>query len=291
MQDVLYNNSMRKIKGLISLLRPELALSAGLCVLTGQILAYGGFPSLSTALLGFFGGFALSASALVFNDVFDLEVDRVNTPQRALPSGAVSPAEAVALGVGITLAGLAASYALGTVPFILAIPFWFIGFLYNWRFKKTGLPGNLMVSASVAITFIFGAASIEDPWNGVVWVFSLMAFFIDFGEEIAGDAMDMAGDSLLGSRSIALRKGRAYALRISAGLWVIAILLSYLPLIFGWLGWLYGIPMTLANLLIVFFTRRLLRAPDAKSGVQAMRGVYLSAILGIAAFLLGLFVG
>jgi len=33
------------------------------------------------------------------------------------------------------------------------------------------------------------------------------------------------------------------------------------------------------------------RAPDSKNGVQAMRGVYLSATLGIVAFLLGLFVG
>ena len=282
---------LKKIKGLISLLRPELAMAAGICVLTGQVLALGGFPPLPSALLGFFGGFALSASALVFNDVFDLEVDKINTPHRALPSGVVSPAEAVALGVGITLAGLAASAALGKITFILAIPFWFIGFLYNWRFKKSGLPGNLMVSASVAITFIFGAASMGDPWNGVVWIFSGIAFCIDLGEEIAGDAMDMAGDSLLASRSIALRKGKPFALRITTVFWGIAILLSYVPVLKGWLGWTYGIPMTLANLLIVYFTWRLWRAPDSKSGVQAMRGVYLSATLGMAAFLLGLFVG
>jgi geranylgeranylglycerol-phosphate geranylgeranyltransferase len=40
-----------------------------------------------------------------------------------------------------------------------------------------------------------------------VWTFSLMAFFVGLGEEIAGDAMDMEGDKQRGSRSIALLKG------------------------------------------------------------------------------------
>ena len=60
----------------------------------------------------------------------------------------------------------------------------------------------------MATTFIFGAITVGATWNVIVRVFSLMAFFIDLGEEIAGDAMDMEGDKKLGSRSIALIKGK-----------------------------------------------------------------------------------
>jgi hypothetical protein len=70
-----------------------------------------------------------------------------------------------------------------------------VGLAYNWRFKQAGLVGNLMVSSSVAITFILGAIAVGDPWNPVVWVFSLIAFGINLGEEIAGDAMDIEGRS------------------------------------------------------------------------------------------------
>ena len=139
-------------------------------------------------------GFALSAAALILNDYFDYEVDLVNHPDRPLPSGAVTRSDVLWLTAVTSLVGLLAALALGVSALIISIIFWLIGFLYNWRYKQTGLPGNLMVCASVGVTFILGAVTMHAPWNGVVWTFALMAFFIDLGEEIAGDAMDMEGD-------------------------------------------------------------------------------------------------
>lgn len=64
-----------------------------------------------------------------------------------------------------------------------------------------------MVSSSVAITFIFGGIVIGNPWNAIIWCFSVITFFIDLGEEVASDAMDMAGDKKINSRSIAISRG------------------------------------------------------------------------------------
>ena len=94
---------MRKLKGLIGLFRPELPFAAGICVILGEIVALGGLPPLREALLGFSTAFFISSSALILNDYFDLEVDMVNAPERALPSGAVSPAEAVVLTILATV--------------------------------------------------------------------------------------------------------------------------------------------------------------------------------------------
>ena len=77
----------QKARGILQILRPELPFAAGVCVILGEIVALGGLPPFREAMLGFVCGFFLSGSAIVLNDYFDLEVDRVNTPERPLPSG------------------------------------------------------------------------------------------------------------------------------------------------------------------------------------------------------------
>ena len=286
----MYNCSMimKKVKGYLSLLRPELAMAAGICVLTGQVLANGEFPSLGTAIPGFLCGFTLSGAALILNDVFDFEVDKINAPQRALPSGLISPKEAVVFTGLVSLIGLTCAGILGWPVFLVSILFWLMGILYNWRYKQSGLPGNLMVSTSVAITFILGAMTVNDPWNPIVWIFSAFAFFIDLGEEIAGDAMDMEGDKQRGSRSLALMKGKFFALRITVISWSLVILISAIPVLLGWMGPAYLILILLMDGLILFFGFRLLKSATPKEGRAAMRGVYLGATLGLAGFLLSL---
>ena len=272
---------------MIRLFRPELPLAAGVCVLAGQVLTTGTLPPLRTGLLGFICIFAISGSALVLNDYFDFEVDKINAPQRPLPSGAVSRVEALGLTVLATIIGLASAFALGLNALLISVFLWIIGFLYNWRFKQSGLPGNLMVSTSVALSFIFGAATMNEPWNKIVWVFSLMAFLLDLGEEIAGDAMDMAGDKKRNSRSIALLKGKAFALHISLILWGVMICLSFLPVIMGWLGISYLIIILLTDAMFVFFSVKLVKAQTPEAGRKAMRGIYLGATVFVIAFLVG----
>ena len=277
----------KRIGGLIRLFRPELPLAAGICVVTGQILAAGSLPPIRISLLGFFSVFCLSASALILNDYFDYEVDLINAPERPLPSGIVSRSDVIGLTVATTLAGLLAAYMLGFEALLVGIVFWVIGFLYNWRYKQSGLPGNLMVCASVAGTFIFGAVTMQDPWNKIVWIFSLIAFFIDLGEEIAGDAMDMEGDKKRGSRSIALIKGKPFALRVTVFLWGLVILLTFLPMLLGLTGLGYLFMILITDVVLVFFSIRLLKSQTPEAGRQAMRGAYLGATLGVFAFLVG----
>ena len=276
---------------MVRIFRPELPMAAWICVTTGQFLSSGRLPSMTTGILGFLCAFALSSSALILNDYFDYEVDLINAPDRPLPSGAVSRLDVIGLTVLTTLVGLSSALALGLTALLISILFWLIGFLYNWRYKQTGLPGNLMVSTSVGVTFILGAVTMQAPWNSIVWTFALMAFCVDLGEEIAGDAMDMEGDRKRGSRSIALLKGKRLALQITITLWCLVVLLSFLPAIMGWLGISYLIPILITDGWLIYFSFRLWKSQNPESGRRAMRGAYLGATLGIIAFLIGRFIG
>ena len=278
---------IKKIKAIVQLLRVDLSFAAGISVIVGEIVAVGGFPALNDVIPGFMVGFFISTSALILNDYFDIEIDEINRPTRPLPSGLIKPSEVILLSIITSVTGLAAAFLIGYIALFVAIIFWIIGFLYNWKFKRTGLPGNLMVSSSVAITFIFGGIVVGNPLNAIIWCFSAIAFFIDLGEEIASDAMDMVGDKEINSKSIAISMGKDAALKISAVLFGIVIFTSFIPVLFRWLGMVYLGMILFMDAIIVFSTFKLLKSRSVDEGRRYTRLIYLGATVGLIGFIIG----
>lgn len=274
-----------KVTALARLFRVELPFAAGACVILGQLLAAEGLPRLHELVLGFLSIFFISASALILNDYFDREIDKINAPERPLPAGLVTKREVVVLSVVVTLLGMIASALLGTTALLVTVGVWLVGVAYNWRFKRTGLLGNLMVSLSVGMTFIFGGIVAGHPTNVVVWWFAVVAMLIDLGEEIAADAMDCEGDKLIGSRSLAIVLGPRKALRISAGIFCLVALVSLVPFPFRWLEPIYLLPMLLMDAAILLPTFRLLD-PKSRDPRGLIRRIYLGALGSMLAFIL-----
>jgi len=276
---------MTRIKAILQLFRFELPLAAGVCTLLGAVISAGKLPPFGILLPGFLCVFFISSSAMISNDYFDLEIDRVNVPGRPLPSGRALPRDAILLTAITTSLGLAAAARIGLGALVVALIFWALGLFYNWKGKVTGLIGNLMVSACVGIMFIFGAIAVGAAWNPVIWTLGSLAFCFDLGEEIAADAMDEKGDRLRGSRSIAILKGKRAALSISGFLFGLFILISLLPVIFGWLGMLYLYLLPVMNGYIIFCTLKLLRSQTSQEGRAWIRWNYLGVSLCLLAFL------
>jgi geranylgeranylglycerol-phosphate geranylgeranyltransferase len=284
-------NLGQKVTGAIRIIRPELPLAAGMCVVLGELLALGKFPPVRSALSGLALGFFLSSSAMIFNDYFDLEVDRINSPERPLPSGLLTPQEAITLGILTALVSLGIAWSFHPFVAVLTLVVWLLGFLYNWKLKAAGLWGNLIVAVNVALTFIMGGIAVGQPWNKFVLAFGLIAFFFDLAEEIAGDAMDAEGDRKRASRSIAILKGKRTALNISAALFGLVILSTFFPVALGERSNYYLFPIVLMDALMVIFTIRLLKSQTPQAGRLAMRGLYITASLGLLAFLMGRYLG
>jgi geranylgeranylglycerol-phosphate geranylgeranyltransferase len=278
------SRAARRLRGLARLFRFELPLAAGLCVVLGQVLALGARPVPATMALGFAAIFCVSATALILNDWFDVETDRVNAPHRPLPSGEVSPRDALALSFIVAAVGLAASAALGVVAFIAALVIWIVGVLYNWRFKRAGLAGNLMVALSVGMTFVFGGISVGQPWSVYAWWFGAIAFLMDLGEEIAADAMDVEGDKLIGSSSLAIVHGREFALRVSALVFGTLVLVSVAPFVLGSVALIYLLPIAVMDVVTLYSAVRLLdvRLPNPRAHIRA---IYLSGLAAVVIFL------
>lgn len=273
-----------RMLGLFRLFRFELPFTAGVCVILGELLASGKLPSTAGIVLGFLSFFFISAASLILNDYFDIEIDRINAPERPLPSGLVTERDVVLLSFAVTMLGFVTGYLISLEALLVVIFVWAVGFLYNWRFKKAGFIGNLMVSFSVGMTFVFGGIAVDRPFESMVWFFAIMVMLIDLGEEIAADAMDIEGDRKIGSRSLALVLGRENALRISGATFLLVIVTSSLPFLFGWLEWIYLFPILLMDVVILYSTGKLLDSRIVNRRIY-IRLIYLSGLVAILIFI------
>ena len=275
---------MKKLKGLFRLLRFELPFSAGVCVVMGQLLALGKFAHVLQIIFGFLSVFFISASILVLNDYFDVETDIINSPQRPIPSNIVAPSEALFFSIILLSLGLILSHLIGAATLFCSIILFIIGFFYDWKFKKNGFLGNIMVSLSVGTTFIYGGISVGLPFNKIIWFMGAIVALIDLGEEIAADSMDMQGDVLINSKSLAIKFGKQVALKISAYIFFSIILLTSLPFIMNWFSIVYLVPIAIMDFIIAYSSLKLLRSHN-EEGRKYIRWIYLGGLLGMLMFL------
>jgi geranylgeranylglycerol-phosphate geranylgeranyltransferase len=279
-----YGTIRAKAKAMTDLVKPELPIAAGICVVAGEIIGSENLPSIFVGLMGFLTGFFISGAAMISNDYFDLEVDRVNHPERPLPSGRISIPEVKILTCLFSAAGFITSALLGSLALALTMFIWTIGILYNWKYKESGLLGNIMVALSVAWTFIFGGAIVGGLANSMIWVFGALAFVFDLGEEIAGGAMDVKGDDKRSARTIARVHGKKYALYVSCLLFVSFVAISMVPFVMGWLSSYYLGIFLPVDLVALYLAKKLLTSQTVDEGRLRIRQLYLMVTFLVIAF-------
>jgi len=281
---------MKLAKGLFQLLRFELPFSAGVCVIMGQLFALGKFASFFLTASAFFSVFSISASILVLNDYFDVETDKINAPHRPIPSNLVSKFQALFFSIILLIIGIILSYLISAAALLVSLCLFVIGFLYNRKFKKSGLPGNLMVSFSVGMTFVFGGISVGFPFDKTVLFFGLIAALIDLGEEIAADSMDVKGDLLINSKSLAIKFGKLKARKISVYIFILVILLTIIPFILNWYSFIYLLPILIIDASIAFSSYKLQLSNNEESR-KYIRWIYLCSTFGLIIFLIMKLIG
>jgi len=135
------------------------------------------------------------------------------------------------------------------------------------------------------MTFIYGGVSVGMPFSRIVWFFAVISALIDLGEEIAADAMDVAGDRLIQSKSLAIRHGSRTALRVSSAIFMLVVLLTAVPFLLQWVTVAYALPIALMDAAIAYSAVRLLKSENNEGRVY-IRRLYLGATAGLLLFLL-----
>ncbi len=259
----------------------------GLAVLVAETIGLGTLPNPTQAIFGFLTAFMLLAGTMVFNDIQDVQVDRVNSPDRPIPSGKVTIREAYGLSIVLSALALISSLVLGILTFLTALVALALMAYYNTHGKKTGLLGNVVVSFNVALPFFFGGLAVNSL-RPLLFIFFLLAFLANTAREVAKGIADVAGDSSKGVMTIAVTQGPKRAAELAAAFFVVAVLLSFLVPIFDQRVSLFYYPIVvLADLGFLYSSYKLIRDPTATTVRKVKSQVLVWMLLGLVGFFVG----
>ena len=144
------------LAGYVTITRPVNSLAAGLAAIVAYLIATG--TIIPETLLLFAVVALITAAGNVINDYFDVEIDRVNRPDRPIPSGQVSLPAARAYAVTLFLAGILVCLFTNELCIAIAVFNSLLLIAYAAKLKRTPLLGNIAVSFLAGSMFLFGGA-------------------------------------------------------------------------------------------------------------------------------------
>ena len=216
----------------------------------------------------------IAAAGYIINDYFDLNIDRVNKPQKNVIDAVIHRRSAIIWHMALSVAGvLLTALAVGLRYWYLVVAnlacvalLWF----YSTSFKRQLLIGNVVISLLTAWTiliFFFALSNPGDAFNTsnqvsvkffrLAFLYSGFAFIISLVREAVKDMEDLEGDARYGCRTLPIVAG-IKTTKIYAGTWLavliatLLILQSYV-LQFGW--WpsvLYAMVLVILPLVMLF---------------------------------------
>jgi geranylgeranylglycerol-phosphate geranylgeranyltransferase len=189
-----------------------------------------------TANLGAIGWSAvavatLSAAGYVINDYFDQDIDAVNEPGRAIPSGVVSSRLALIATLVLFAVGLTASYLIGWVNLEIAGLWVVFAVWYAASLKRRGYGlESLAFGIIMGLTTMFGSAAVlHGLGDRVSWLVAAFIALYITALHMTGTLKDLAGDARAGCKTAAI----VYGERATRKLIPIVYLLSFLVLLYA----------------------------------------------------------
>ena len=278
-----------KLGAYFRIMRPVNCLMMGFAVAVGSVLASSNVLSLlwPDVFFGFITGFGLTAGSMAINDYFDREIDAINEPKRPIPSRLIKPREALGLAFVLAVIGFVAAFLTNIFSLVIAAVSWALFTTYTTVGKRSGLPGNFLVSTCVAIPFVYGSVVVTNAVQLNVLIFVSMVFLSNTGREITKGIVDFEGDRKQKVRTLAVLFGDKVAAIAAAVFYISATLLSPIPVLLGLVSFWFIPLVVVTDIGLVFSSVSLLKDHSRESARRVKRIVLLWFVIGLLAFLIG----
>ena len=198
---------MNKAVALYKLARPFNGFSGALAVFLGGYVARTG-EWLNVVLVAMVT-FLVTGAGNTWNDYLDVEIDRINKPERVLPSGAVSRRAALIFALTLNAIALIIAAFINPAAFVVALLASAILYLYSWKLKSTVLLGNLTVAIISAMSVVFGGIAAGNVRPTIPLAIIIIVAIT--GREILKTLADYEGDLRQRVRTISTAWGRRWA--------------------------------------------------------------------------------
>jgi 4-hydroxybenzoate polyprenyltransferase len=229
----------------------------------------------------------LAAGGYIINDIFDLQIDRINKPDQLIVENSISERKAniiyVIMNIVAVLIGIYLGYKVGSISlglsFLVCIA---IFYFYSLKYKRLFLWGNFVVAFLggflLIVVWLFEFFAIRKNsivfteglsiyWTITYFIFAyaLFSFIISLIREFIKDIEDLEGDSKWGCTTLPVVVGVENTKKISAAIAVFAVcLLAFFQIKLKDmdLGYFAGILMITVQLPFLFLAYKIWTAKE-----------------------------
>ncbi|GEO08405.1 transferase [Segetibacter aerophilus] len=159
---------------------------------------------LCLSTIGLYGG------GVVFNDVFDAELDRVERPERPIPSGLITKKEAATLGIVLLAAGIILAFLVSVIAGLLAFCITVSALVYDKLGKHHRLLGPVNMGLCRGLNLLLGISIIPLALQGH-WLLAIIPIIY-----IASITMISRGEVHGGSKATLYTAALLYAIVLTA---------------------------------------------------------------------------
>lgn len=254
---------MRRARVLLEFSRPFTLVAPALGFASGAATAAGAAPRelwspdlLVYPLIGLVMAAVLNAASNALNQIYDLEIDRINKPKRPLPSARLSLEEAwtftfVTYGVALVLAWFVEPDRRHECFWIVVVAT-VITVLYSappFRTKRLGIWANVTIAVPRGVLLkVAGWSAVKTIMGSEPWFIGAIFGLFLLGASTTKDFADMEGDARGGCRTLPIM----YGVRRAAWLISPSFVVPFVMIAIGtYLGILTGTPALLYLLSIV----------------------------------------
>jgi len=294
-----------EIKSFMTIIRPANCAMGGLTSIIGVMITrqfyiplYSQLTFFIILILSYLTYLFIAAAGNVINDVFDIEIDKINRPDRPIPSGVISLKQAKIYSIVLWAIGIILSFL--TVPIspagfwcpIIAVFFSIIGFVYAAKGKIMGVFGNFMVAISFSFGYIYGGvitgALNQIASSLVIIIFFLSSFFMLQSREIIKGMEDVEGDKIRQVETIAMVYGYKIAALSAAICGVFAIIFFSLIWVLSFVN-VWFIPFLILGDIAVSLSIIILLLDFTSKEKQHKSSLFakIGALFGLVGFLIG----
>ena len=274
----------KTILAYLELSRPINGVIALISVLLGGFFAVGTLNHLDVLTVAISALLLLSAGN-AFNDYCDYEIDRINKPQRPIPSGRVQRRGALIFAIVLLSIGAALGFLVNRYAALIALIVSSCLIAYAVWLKRTPLVGNLVVGMLTGLTFIAGGVAVMSI-RGVL-VPAIFAFLFTTAREIVKDIEDTEGDIENCAKTVAVISKRVAVLMALVCMFAV-ILFSPIPYLLNWYSWRYLLTVVIGvDLVLIYLTVQLWKDASKENSAKIQQWMKWDIFVGLGAIYLG----
>jgi 4-hydroxybenzoate polyprenyltransferase len=222
----------------------------------------------------------IAAAGYIINDYFDLNIDRVNKPDKLVVERVIKRRWAIVWHIILSTIGIAIGFYVDFTTHILLLGFSnavcvFLLFVYSTSLKRRFLIGNIVISLLTSWVILVVAwceynhlikTNYNLPADKILrdtFLYAGFAFVISLVREVVKDMEDVEGDRKYGCKTMPIVWG-FNATKVFVAVWLVVLVCTliivqlYALRLHWWMSTIYGLLLIVAPL--IFIIRKLYEA-------------------------------